>query len=117
MLEVPPQQIDVTHHRIHPTLASLRLLAEPPAVISTRERRQMNWRFWQRRRVRKPSKSNPEDAFPAEVLKLRRDRGVPLPTWYAGPLYPRDGSEFAQQEFEIHREGSPSRSSDEGSED
>jgi hypothetical protein len=28
---------------------------------------------------------DPERAFPAEVLALR-DAGVPLPTWYAGPL-------------------------------
>lgn len=28
---------------------------------------------------------DPDRAFPREVLELR-DAGVPLPTWYAGPL-------------------------------
>jgi hypothetical protein len=31
----------------------------------------------------------PKKAFPAEVLALR-DQGIPLPTWYCGPLYEGD---------------------------
>lgn len=33
---------------------------------------------------------SPDKAFPAEVLALQK-RGVPLPTWFAGPVYLGNG--------------------------
>ena len=40
-------------------------------------------------------KINPENRFPEEVIELKR-QGVPLPTWYAGPLY--DPSAYSVRE-------------------
>lgn len=34
---------------------------------------------------------DPDKAFAPEVIALRNDRGIPLPTWYSGPLYTRNG--------------------------
>lgn len=34
---------------------------------------------------------DPDKAFPPEVIDLRDQRGIPLPTWYSGPLYTRNG--------------------------
>jgi hypothetical protein len=31
---------------------------------------------------------NLEEMFPEEVLELRDEHNVPLPTWYSGPLDP-----------------------------
>jgi len=45
---------------------------------------------------------DPKRAFPAEVLALA-EQGVPLPTWYAGPLYTGNGSADALKELEAER--------------
>jgi hypothetical protein len=38
--------------------------------------------------------NNPQKTFPDEVLELR-EGGVPLPTWFSGPVYTGNGSSAA----------------------
>jgi len=38
--------------------------------------------------------NDPKKTFPTEVLELREE-GVPLPTWFSGPLYTGNGSSDA----------------------
>lgn len=45
---------------------------------------------------------DPDKAFPAEVLALR-EQGVPLPSWYAGPLYTGNGAIEAAKKLEAAR--------------
>lgn len=58
------------------------------------------------RRFRRARRRNPEEAFPAEVHALRR-RGIPLPDWFSGALYPEDGWEEAKNKFEAYRKRAP----------
>lgn len=50
-----------------------------------------------------PQQRDPSKAFPAEILALEK-RGVPLPTWYAGPLYTGNGTSEAMAELNRVRE-------------
>lgn len=47
---------------------------------------------------------DPKKAFPDEVLALQKERGVPLPSWFAGPLYSGNGTESAIKELQQARE-------------
>ena len=49
------------------------------------------------------SKLDPDSAFPPEVIELKR-RGVPLPTWFAGPLYTGNGPLEAVNRLHAARE-------------
>jgi hypothetical protein len=51
------------------------------------------------RLIRVRSIRRPDVVFPPEVLALQR-RGVPLPTWYSGPMNPTDGLEVATRQYE-----------------
>lgn len=45
--------------------------------------------------------AEPQKVFPSEVLELQ-EQGVPLPDWFAGPLYTGNGSGKAVDE--LHQE-------------
>ena len=45
---------------------------------------------------------DPDKAFPPEVLELAT-AGVPLPTWFAGPLYTGNGSAEALSALDAAR--------------
>lgn len=47
---------------------------------------------------------DPNKAFPDEVLKLHREQGVPLPAFFAGPLYTGNGPLEALEALNKHRE-------------
>jgi hypothetical protein len=55
----------------------------------------VKWRPW-----RREPRQNREDEFPDEVLELRERRGIPLPTWFIGPLFPSNHSGQARKNFE-----------------
>lgn len=46
---------------------------------------------------------DPSKAFPAEVLELA-EQGIPLPTWYSGPLYTGNGTGAAVRRLQEERE-------------
>jgi hypothetical protein len=46
---------------------------------------------------------DPNKAFPDEVLELHRDAGVPLPAFFAGPLYTGNGTAKALEAVEAAR--------------
>jgi hypothetical protein len=49
------------------------------------------------------SKLDPESAFPAEVHALSA-QGVPLPTWFAGPIYTGNGPVEALKQLHDERQ-------------
>lgn len=46
---------------------------------------------------------DPNKAFPEEVLTLHREEGIPLPAFFAGPLYTGNGTSEALKVLEKHR--------------
>lgn len=59
------------------------------------------------------SEHDPQKVFPEEVLDLEK-QGIPLPTWFAGPLYSGNGSTRAVAAVEKRRAeaGAPVRAAD-----
>jgi hypothetical protein len=48
--------------------------------------------------------NDPVRVFPPEVIELREKQGVPLPTWFSGPLYTGNGGDEAKKAVVEQRE-------------
>jgi hypothetical protein len=46
----------------------------------------------------------PQKAFPDEVLAFERDHGIPLPDFFAGPLYTGNGTVEAVKDLQAARD-------------
>lgn len=59
---------------------------------------------------------DPNKAFPDEVLTLHREEGIPLPAFFAGPLYTGNGTSEALKVLEEHRAAARRDASDSSTE-